>query len=687
MVLRLYIGLILIVLIFQCCTEQTPSDQTIEIKEVWIPMSDGTQLAADLYLPQPGNGSNRYPVLLEYLPYRKDEHRKLRYPVFSYFVQRGYIIARVDIRGTGRSEGKLIAYEYTEQEKKDGLEVIDWLSRQSFSTGSIGMFGISWGGFNAIQIAMRQPPALKAILAMMATDDIYEDDVHFIDGMMHIDSYEIGRDIKNIIPGAPDYSIEGNYFEEKFDTEPWLLIYKRNQRDSDFWDQGSLNHDYASLQTPIFMISGWYDGYRDSTPRILKKVTAPKKAIVGPWNHTFPHMAEPPPATEWRFEAVRWFDHWLKGADNGIMDEPTLAVYIRENHGPGQPDSIPGYWEWIEDWPSNDIVDSLLFLSPGQLTGTSSKKVNNQSLAYHPSAGIQASGSVMWWGDWSPDISKSDSSSLVFETEPLEKDIVILGLPKLKFNASLTGKQAHFIARLSDVSPNQNVTLITGAGLNGTHRNSSKEPEPLEPGTTYPLEIEMHFTSWTFKKGHKIRLSISNGQWPMVWPNPSTMEMTMELGGEDPSFLSLPLFKGTEGNDRPAFKLPANDPELKGYQTTKYGTISGFAEISETKYLPETGITQVIASNSWETVYPWSKWTNTEEIIHQVVDEDPAKTSVESTYSITIETTDRVLTWTGILDFSSDKDNFYYSYIRNLTEGDSLLRTRAWKETIPRDFQ
>ena len=187
--------LYLVVCVFFCCSsckQEEHSTEEIIIKEVWIPMSDGTRLAADLYMPSQMSPSKKLPILLEYLPYRKDEHRKLRFQVFSYFVKRDYIVARVDIRGTGKSEGILVDYEYTDQEKKDGEEVIDWLSKQVFSNGNIGMFGISWGGFNSIQIAMRKPPALKAILIMMATDDIYEDDVHFIDGMMHVDAYEIG---------------------------------------------------------------------------------------------------------------------------------------------------------------------------------------------------------------------------------------------------------------------------------------------------------------------------------------------------------------------------------------------------------------------------------------------------------------------------------------------------------------
>ena len=123
-------------------------------------------------------------MLLEYLPYRKDESRARNVELHSYFTDRGYIVARVDIRGTGNSgvEQYLMS---TRDRATDGETVIDWLSRQPWSSGSVGMFGISWGGFNAIQMAMRQPPALKAFVAVMATEYLYQEDVHYIDGIMH----------------------------------------------------------------------------------------------------------------------------------------------------------------------------------------------------------------------------------------------------------------------------------------------------------------------------------------------------------------------------------------------------------------------------------------------------------------------------------------------------------------------
>ena len=238
---------------------------------------------------------------------------------------------RVDIRGTGNSEGRLIPYEYSEIEQEDGEVVIDWLSKQAWSNGNVGMFGISWGGFNSIQMAARNPPALKAIVAIDATEDLFQDDVHYMDGIMHLDSWEMSMDLDNTRPGAPDYRVDDDNFRNRFDTEPWMLTYKKQQRDGPFWDRASVRDRYDDIRIPTFHIGGWYDGYRDSVPRMLANVkNAPVKAIVGAWSHAWPNEPYPNPGMEWRHEAVRWFDHWLKGIDTGILEEPRFAVYVRE---------------------------------------------------------------------------------------------------------------------------------------------------------------------------------------------------------------------------------------------------------------------------------------------------------------------------------------------------------------------
>jgi hypothetical protein len=664
----------------------SPPEYGIELRDAWIAMPDGVRLSVDLYLPAGGGADEKFPVLLEYLPYRKDEDRGGRYGVFSYFVQRGYVVARVDIRGTGRSEGRLVEYEYSGQEQIDGETVIDWLAKQPFSSGKVGMFGISWGGFNSIQMAMRRPPALKAIVPIMATDDLYQDDVHFIDGMMHVDSYEIAQDVWNILPGAPDYRIDKEYFANRFDTTPWLLIYKRRQRDGPFWDRASLNRDYGLIDIPVFAIGGWYDGYRDSVPRMLQHLKAPVKGMLGPWNHTWPNEAVPPPAIEWRHEAVRWFDRWLKGRDTGIMDEPAFSVYVRDWHPPGvAPEQIPGRWRFEPGWPSPRVEPKPLYLRPDHGLSESPPADGTHQLRYVPTVGVEASGNVMWWGDWAPDQRPADTFSLVYESEPLAEDVEILGFPTARLNASADALLAYWIARLSDVAPDGRATQVAGAGFNGAHRESAADPAPMEPDRFYPLDIEMRFTSWVFPKGHRIRLAVNNAQWPMVWPTPHAMSTSLSLGGVEGSRLELPVARKQEG-PAPEFRPSAKDPELPGFRNLESETVSGYAEIRTIARDQREETTTVTATNSGADETPWGILRYDEKIVHEASDRDPARASVKTRYAITLEQPQRELTWEGVMELRSDSENFHYDYTRRLFEGGELLREKHWKETIRRDF-
>lgn len=666
------------------------SYQGIEVKEVWIPMPDGVRLAASLFMPADRDPSARLPVLLEYLPYRKDESRKGRFAVFSYFVARGYVVARVDIRGTGSSEGRLIAYEYTDQELKDGEAVIDWLSQQSWSTGKVGMFGISWGAFNSIQMAMRNPPALEAIVALMGTDDLFHDDVHFIDGMMHVDSYEFGQDLANILPAPPDYRIDQAYLRDRFDTEPWLLIYKRHQRDGPFWNRASLNSDYSRIQIPTYVIGGWYDGYRDSVPRMLEKLEAPVKGIVGPWAHSWPHRPYPEPGIEWRHEAVRWFDYWLKGQDTGITEEPRFAVYVRKWHPPGAVEKVPGFWRWEDGWPIKRTQRLALYAHADHTLSKAkpAKRGRQHRLRYVPTVGVEASGNVNWWGDFPWDQRGTDAYSLVYDTDQLEKDLEILGFPRAVLYVSAGAPQAHWIVRISDIAPDGTVTQVAGAGLNGAHRKSAEEPEALVPGEVYRLEFDLHFTSWVFPKGHRIRLAVNNALWPMIWPTPFPMTTTLGVGSEMASHVLLPVIPESDLS-QPNFLPPAKDPELPGYGSLEIEdeTLSGYAEVRRIERHPLLFQTRVVASGAEGSVFPWAKIKYWESLIHEARDKDPARTGVTGKNRYIIELEDRTVTVEAELSFSSDPETFIYRYTRRVLENGKLIKEKTWEETIPRDHQ
>ena len=660
----------------------------IEITEVSITMPDGIRLAADIYWPAGADKKDRFPILLEYLPYRKDENRARNYSLYSYFLEHGYLVARVDMRGTGNSEGITIPYEYSDIELDDGEEVIDWLSQQEWSTGSVGMFGISWGGFNSIQMAMRNPPALKAFVALMATEYLYQEDVHYMDGIMVAgDSWMMSNDLYNSLPGAPDFKMDEEWLRNRFNVEPSVYTYMRQQRDGAFWDRASAKGQYEKIRIPGYHIGGWYDGYRNSLPRMLENVQAPVKAMIGPWDHYFPHNAWPKPQIEWRHEAVRWFDQWLKGEDTGILKEPAFAVYVRNYHPPDPDlDQVRGYWRWEDGWPIERIENHSWYAHADHSLSTEPAGNATHSMTYKPSIGLEGGGPTMWWGSIAPDQQPMDEYSLVYDSEILDAPLEILGRPIARLRVSANATRANWVVRVSDVAPDGQVTQVVGAAFNGTHRISAREPSDIVPGEDFDLNIDLHFTSWVFPKGHRIRIAISNAIWPMLWPTPMQMKSTLAIGGNNGARIDLPVILPGE-EYTPNFKEPSSNPSLSGYEVIDSGNISGYAAINSIQHDPDTGEAFGVATNTGATQYPWGIERFEEKIEHRTSDENPAYTSVVGRYKITEELKDRTLDFEQNVEFKSDEDNFYLTFHRWVSVNGELYKEKAWQEVIPRDFQ
>ena len=659
----------------------------LTIREVMIPMPDGIQLAADLYMPADIPAGEHLPVLLEYTPYRKNDSRGSKYRMYTYFVKRGYVVARVDIRGTGNSQGRTIPYEYSEIELSDGDAVIAWLAKQDWSNGNVGMFGISWGGFNSIQMAVRKPPALKAFVALMATEDLYQEDVHYMDGIIHIDSWMMSHDLSNAMPGAPEFRLDEDWLRNRFEVEPSIFTYMREQRDGSFWDRASARDKYEQIQIPGYYIGGWYDGYRDSPPRMLEHVKAPVKAMIGPWDHYYPHNAWPAPQVEWRHEAVRWFDQWLKGIDTGILDEPRFAVYVRDWHPPGPGvDEIPGHWRWEEGWPIERSVTKTFYAGQDHGLSSSPSAQATHSLKYKPSVGLAGGGPVMWWGNIPPDQQSMDDYSLIYDSHPLDSPLEILGMPRAILKVSADVSRANWVVRICDVAPDGSVTQVGGAAFNGTHRKSAREPEDLIPGKVFPLEIEMHFTSWVFPKGHRIRFAINNAQWPMLWPTPYQMTTTLAIGGVEGARVELPVVPPAD-RPVPKFKLPEEGPSLPDYASVDSGNVSGYAEIKSIQRDEQSGAAFGIATNATSFRYPWGLEHFEERLEHRTSDLNPAETSVIGIYAVAIDLKDRTIRMEQNVVFKSDLKNFHMNFIRRFKVDGETLHEKQWNEIFPRDFQ
>ncbi len=659
---------------------EPPSAPTygVRMENAGIAMKDGVRLSVTLYMPDGGKAGEKFPAVLEYHPYRKDDATASRdYPLYSYFVRRGYVCARVDIRGFGTSEGIPTDREYSEQEQLDGLQIIAWLAHQAWSNGNVGMMGISWSGFNSLQMAMRHAPELKAIIAVAATAELFHDDVHYMDGMAHIDEFELNMDMAPGMTGAPDYTLDEKVLGPRFDAPPWSLLYLKHQHDGPFWRRPV--SPYSEIKIPCFVIGGLLDGYRDSVTDMLQQTKAPLKAIVGPWNHTFPHDAVPGPQIEWRKEAVRWWDYWLKGRDTGVLQDPKLIIYMQHWHPP-DPNliNVPGEWRREDGWPPREVRETVFFPQPNHTLDYAAPQDDVHQLKYVPSVGVE---SGFWWGELLSDPRPVDAFSLVYDSAPLKADLAILGRPRALLQASATAPLADWFARLADVAPDGTVTQITGAGINGAQRESMAEPRALEPGKFYALDITMHLTSWVFPAGHRIRLAISNALWPMVLPTPYTMTTSLALGNNG-SRLKLPAVP-MQGAPAPAFQPPQPSEERKDITSVGYPWPGDWTLERDKANQKAT----VHWKGKAETNYPWGKETDYESLVYNVDDAHPETSGVTGEAESIFALKGRELRWRGHLSVTTDQKNFYYKYTRELLKNGRLAKQKTWEETIPRDHQ
>ncbi|HVI08731.1 MAG TPA: CocE/NonD family hydrolase, partial [Candidatus Binatia bacterium] len=429
-----------------------------------------------------------------------------------------------------------------------------------------------------------------------------------------------------------------------------------------------------------FLIGGLLDGYRDNVPDMLMQSSGPVKAIVGPWNHTYPNDAAPGPQIEWRNEAVRWFDHWLKGRDTGVEGDPRLVIYMQHWHPPDPNlENVPGDWRREDTWPPKDAKPETFFLQPNHSLSETVAPTATHQLKYVPSAGVEAG---FWWGELLSDVRPVDAFSLVYDSAPLEHEVAILGRPHALLSASASAPLADWFVRLSDVAPDGTVTQITGAGLNGAQRDSMSEPRDLEPGKDYSFDIQMHLTTWLFPKGHRIRAAISNALWPMMLPTPYAMTTTLRLGGVGGSRIVLPAVP-LSGKIPPAF-FPPEPSEQRSDIVTEGFPWPGQWTVERDEARQKTTV-------HWRgkeaSKYTWGAEQDFESLTYDADDAHPETSSVRGEAETIFTLQGRTLTWRGHLQVTTDQKNFYYQYTRELLKDGAIVRTRSWKETIPRDHQ
>ena len=514
-----------------------------EIEHLPIKMPDGIKLSAKVWKPV-STKSEKFPVVLEYIPYRKRDGTHVRDALtHPYFCERGYVCLRVDLRGNGDSEG-LLFDEYTETELSDAEHIINWASKQSWSNGNIGMMGISWGGFNSLQVAFRRPKALKAIITLCSTVDRYTDDIHYKGGCLLNENLGWGATMLSYSSRPPDPLIVGKKWKkmwlERLKNQPHLSdIWLKHQKRDKYWKHGSVCEDYSKLETPILAIGGWGDAYKNAVPELVKNAKA--KGIIGPWVHKYPHFAVPKPQIGFLQEAIRWWDRWLKEIDNGCETDPDYRVYVMKGEPPKNSYNFrDGYWIKEDRWPSKASKNKKLFLNSNNVLSLSNKKDKCQLGIIDSPQHCGLKGGeycAIWLGPELPgDQRIDDAFSLCFDTKALNLEEDIVGSPELTVTLEANSPNGQLAVRLCDVFPDGTSSRITYGILNLRFRESLDSPKNISLGKEFTAKIKLDHIAYKLPKGNKLRVSLSNAYWPLVWPVNNPAKLIVKEG-----YLSLPL--------------------------------------------------------------------------------------------------------------------------------------------------
>ncbi|MDQ2633609.1 MAG: CocE/NonD family hydrolase [Pseudomonadota bacterium] len=514
------------------------------IDPFWIVLSDGIRIAATLWRPVT---SDKVPVVVEMVPYRRRDGTVPRdMDMDPYLAGHGVAYARIDIRGAGDSGGEL-ADEYLPREQEDAVEIIAFLAAQAWCNGNVGMTGISWGGFNALQVAARRPAALKAIITLCATDDRYSDDIHYMGGAL-LTEQEMWSNFMLLNTSAPpDPQIVGDAWRDMWEsrlktTRSLSEIWLAHQRRDGYWKQGSVCEDYAAIECAVMAVCGWEDSYSNFVPRLLENLKVPRLGINGPWSHVYPCRGAPGPLIGYLQEALRWWKHWLCGEETGIMAEPLYRVWITGEERP-RPFYLPdhaGSWAAEDEWPSPRIERRTLHLNEGGLDPQPTPG-RNRSVRSPATAGRDC-GRWGGYGGSCPDMAidqrREDGLALCYDTPPLDEDTTLLGAPELDLLVTVDEPHVNLAARLCDVYPDGTSALMTYGVLNLSHRDSHEYPKPCPVGTPFRVRVKLNDFGRTVPKGHRIRLALANQHWPILWPQPKLSTLTVASAD---SRLALPL--------------------------------------------------------------------------------------------------------------------------------------------------
>jgi putative CocE/NonD family hydrolase len=540
-------------------------------------MRDGTLLAGDLYLPRAG----AFPTLLCKTPY--DRTRPAVYPELAQFLDHDYAVLIVSFRGRFGSEGHADEWETEGWGKHpDGYDTVEWAAAQEWSTGDVGVYGISADGQWQLTTAATKPPHLKAACASYAA--------HGRAGLMEGGVYTSVGPRWHASTGmfAIDLSTRDaweEWLKQWRETKtPLLLSFLhrgllevfQHEAYDDYWRGFDPNERYEDFEIPVLYECGWFDRYTGSqffhfqgvrSRSTSEHARAGQRIVCGPWLHggnlapQNDHVAYPDEARSNRAAMmVRWFDHWLKGIDNGVDRDAKLRLYVT------------GVNRWLEldAWPAPDARELTFHLADGDGDGS----LNGGALVAEAPGGEQTAdrythdpfdplpsrgghGGVTWmWPPGALDQREVEERSLTYTSDVLDEDVEVVGQPVVRLSASTSAADTDFIVTLTDVHPDGYSELVRQVALRTRYRDGQLQAEPIEPGEIMPLELTMTPVAHGFRAGHRIRIAVASSSFPNFLPNAGTFEPAylqaqgivaenaVHHSAEHPSTLTLQVLNG-----------------------------------------------------------------------------------------------------------------------------------------------
>ncbi|MBU0581609.1 MAG: CocE/NonD family hydrolase [Alphaproteobacteria bacterium] len=657
--------------------------QPLEFPDMGIVMPDGCRLSARVWMPVDAD-QDPVPAILEHLPYRKRDGTTARDSLtHPYFAGHGYACLRVDMRGNGDSDG-LMEDEYSEQELQDACDVIAWAAAQPWCSGKVGMMGISWGGFNALQVAAKGPAALKAIITLCSTDDRYADDIHYKGGLLLNENMGWGATMLSYSSRPPDPAIVGDKWRamwlERLEHEPFLpAVWLSHQTRDAYWKRGSVCEDFSAIKAAPLAIGGWGDGYKNAVSRLVAGIDAPAKGIVGPWIHKYPHFAVPKPAIGFLQEALRWWDHWLKDIETGVENDPAMRLYVMDSEPPRDwYEKRPGRWIAEPVWPVPDRAPLRLALGAGNRLAADATPMPPTIIASPQDCGL-AGGEycAIWLGPELPgDQRIDDEQSACFDSEPLDAPLDIVGAPVISLTLSADRPRAMVAVRLCDVQPDGASTRITYGVLNLCHRDSHQFPRNVVPGEPIQVVLQLDDIAYSVKPGNRLRVAISSTYWPLVWPSPEPVALTLAEGAID-----LPVRPSGQGDEwsfaEPEAATPWKIETLR--PSTNSRTVKRTADgrvrldivddFGEVRDLDHGLVSGGTAEESW-TIDP----------------DDPLSAHGSTRWTQTLSRDGWSVSTETLTEMTSDATSFHLRGRIVAREGSRLVFERDFDETAPRGF-